>query len=201
MLPNQCLSQEILSFYHADYRSGDGSYKIDGTLENLIWTIKNDELKYDKDVLNQKGNDLAKILKTDLPTILGNLGYSELTICIVPRSKVKYEETQLYFKKAVSWVAINLPGFIDGTSYITRHTNTKTTHLLYSRVPDLDKPPKKGITKDTCTLSDEIKGKNILLIDDVYTKSINIDEDAIQALLDKGAESVVFYSIANTLPK
>ena len=40
-----------------------------------------------------------------------------------------------------------------------------------------------------------IKGKNILLIDDLYTKSININEDMIQALLDNGAKSVIFYSI------
>ena len=44
-----------------------------------------------------------------------------------------------------------------------------------------------------------VKGKDILLIDDVYTKSINIDEDAIQVLLDKGARSVLFYCIGKTV--
>ena len=43
-------------------------------------------------------------------------------------------------------------------------------------------------------LKREINSKNILLIDDIYTKFVNIDEDAIQALLDKGAKSVHFYS-------
>jgi len=33
------------------------------------------------------------------------------------------------------------------------------------------------------------------LVDDLYTKGVNIDEDAIQALLDKGAKNVVFYSV------
>jgi predicted amidophosphoribosyltransferase len=42
-------------------------------------------------------------------------------------------------------------------------------------------------------------GKDILLIDDVYTCSINIDEDAIQALYDNGANSVIFYAIGKTV--
>ena len=41
--------------------------------------------------------------------------------------------------------------------------------------------------------------KNILLIDDVYTKDVGIDEDAIQALFDHGAKSVIFYSVGKTL--
>ena len=59
--------------------------------------------------------------------------------------------------------------------------------------------PYPGITKDTCSISNEVKNKNILLIDDIYTNNINIDEDAIQALLDKGAKSVIFYSVGKTV--
>ena len=55
------------------------------------------------------------------------------------------------------------------------------------------------MTKDTCSISDDVIGKDILLIDDLYTKTVNIDEDCIQALLDKGARSVIFYSIGKTL--
>jgi predicted amidophosphoribosyltransferase len=44
-------------------------------------------------------------------------------------------------------------------------------------------------------------GKDILLIDDIYTKTVNIDEDAIQALLSKGAKSVSFYAIGFTVSK
>jgi predicted amidophosphoribosyltransferase len=61
--------------------------------------------------------------------------------------------------------------------------------------------PYPGITKDTCTISDQVKGKNILLIDDLYTKTVNIDEDAIQALLDKEAKSVTFYSVGKTVSR
>jgi len=61
--------------------------------------------------------------------------------------------------------------------------------------------PYQGITKDTCNISDNVIGKNILLIDDIYTKSVNIDEDAIQALLNKGAKLVVFYAVGRTVQK
>jgi phosphoribosylpyrophosphate synthetase len=61
--------------------------------------------------------------------------------------------------------------------------------------------PYPGITKNTCTISENVRGKNILLIDDLYTKTVNIDEDAIQALLDKGARSVVFYAVGKTMSR
>jgi phosphoribosylpyrophosphate synthetase len=58
--------------------------------------------------------------------------------------------------------------------------------------------PYPGITSDTCYISERVIGKNIILVDDLYTKTVNIDEDAIQALLDRGAESVTFYSLGKT---
>ena len=61
--------------------------------------------------------------------------------------------------------------------------------------------PYVGITNATCNISDSVNGKDILLIDDIYTKTVNIDEDAIQALLNKGAKSVAFYAIGNTVLK
>ena len=71
--------------------------------------------------------------------------------------------------------------------------------MVYVALQVLLCPPYPGITKTTCTISDEIKGKDILLIDDVYTKDVGIDEDAIQALFDHGAKSVIFYSVGKTL--
>ena len=61
--------------------------------------------------------------------------------------------------------------------------------------------PYIGITKETCSISDDVIGQDILLVDDLYTKTVNIDEDCIQALLDKGARSVTFYSIGKTLSR
>jgi predicted amidophosphoribosyltransferase len=92
-----------------------------------------------------------------------------------------------------------LPNFENGTNYIVRHTNTRTTHLDRNGQGGDGNLPYPGITNDTCTISDHVKGKDILLIDDLYTKSVNIDEDAIQALIDKGANSVIFYSVGKTV--
>jgi hypothetical protein len=58
--------------------------------------------------------------------------------------------------------------------------------------------PYVGITKATCKISGDVRGKDILLIDDIYTKGVNIVEDAIQALLDNGPKSVIFYAVAKT---
>ena len=43
-----------------------------------------------------------------------------------------------------------------------------------------------------------VKSKRILLVDDIYTEGVNIDEDAIQTLYEYGAKKVIFYSIAKT---
>ena len=59
--------------------------------------------------------------------------------------------------------------------------------------------PYVGITNATCNISDDVIGKDILLIDDIYTRTVNIDEDAIQSLIDKGANSVSFYAIGKTV--
>ena len=125
----------------------------------------------------------------------------ELTICVIPRAKNEqnYRSDQLNFKRTVCEIANELANFEDGISYIIRSVNTRTTHLDKSGGGGDGDTPYPGITKTTCTISDEIKGKDILLIDDVYTKDVGIDEDAIQALFDHGAKSVIFYSVGKTL--
>lgn len=87
----------------------------------------------------------------------------------------------------------------NGTLFISRHTHTRTTHL--QRYDTIGSMPYNGITADTCHISDEVSGRNIILVDDVYTKSVNVDEDVIQALFDKGAKSVCLYTIAKTVKK
>ena len=141
----------------------------------------------------------------DLPQILQELQLSTLTVCVVPRAKAddSYRANQLLFKSTIKTVVNKLNGFEDGTEFIVRHTNTKTTHLrkpIEEYVNDGDEPY-PGITDDTCNILSNVQGKNILLIDDIYTQTVNIDEDAIQVLLDCGANSVVFYAVAKTIQK
>lgn len=200
----QFLSMSIDAFYHSDYQGGNSERRETiGTVENIITTLKNQFQDKSNDVLIQAGKNLIEILKKDLPQVLQKTGKSNLTICIIPRAKAlsNYTQNQLVFRQAVTIVAKDLKDFSDGTDYIIRHTNTRTTHLDRSGYGGDGDLPYPTITKKTCTISDNVKGKDILLIDDLYTETIGIDEDAIQALLDNGAKSVVFYSLGKTAPR
>jgi hypothetical protein len=195
------ISVSINSFYHSEYQGGNRELRETiGTVENIITTLKNQFQDKTKDVLIQAGNNLIQILKNDLPQILQKTGKNNLTVCVIPRAKTEmnYTPNQLLFKKAVNITITKLNGFSDGTNYIIRHNNTRTTHLDRSGYGGDGDLPHPGITKKSCTISENVSGKDILLIDDLYTETVSIDEDAIQALLDNGAKSVVFYSVGKT---
>lgn len=197
--PNLFLKQKIKGFYHKDYFSG-GGWNLEGRLEHLIWSLKNDSGCKDshKRYLSTAYKRLKIILQRDLPKIKEKINVDSLAVCVVPRAKegFVYNEDQLLFRKAVSDTVDKIgKGFINGTKYLVRHTSTKTTHLKQDNEGIL---PYIGITKDTCYISDNVIDKDILLVDDIYTKTVNIDEDAIQALLDKGARSVHFYTVGKT---
>lgn len=199
------LKTQIDAFYHADY-CGGGNWSRSGSLENMIWTLKNDVSPF-PDRLPYAIRQLKSILIEDLPQILQFTRLTQLVVCVIPRSKSEdfYRDDQKLFRHTVKNITHDMNGFSDGTNYIIRHTSTKTTHLAHGnqcRPPYTDgECPYPGITKETCTISDNVIGKDILLIDDLYTKTVNIDEDAIQALLDKGSRSVFFYSIGKTISK
>lgn len=200
--PNGFLKQKIKAFYHGNYYGGE-NWNSDGKIEFALWSLKNGgecNMKH-KEYLPTAYKWIKNIILNDLPKIKEKIDLEKLLVCVVPRSKEEttYEEDQLLFRKAVSNIVDKLgDDFINGTNYLIRHTSTKTTHLKYSVKQD-GADPYVGITKDTCYISDNLIGKNILLIDDIYTKSVNINEDAIQALLDKGAKSVHFYAVARTV--
>jgi hypothetical protein len=193
------LRQNITAYFHADYNSGNAWQRI-SSIENLIWTLKNDVNPFPHRLPNVQ-RQLKEILRQDLPEILKRVRKNRLTVCVVPRSKAdnRYREDQLLFRATIHDLVQQLPNFENGTKYIVRYKNTRTTHLDGNGQGGDGNLPYPGITKDTCRISHHIRNKDILLIDDLYTKSINIDEDAIQALLDNGANSVTFYSIAKTI--
>ncbi len=197
---NGFLKQNIQGFYHTHF----GGVDLPNN-PNFLYKLKNDpHHNWTTEHLKTAIAEFANILIDDLPKVQSHLGISSLTVCVVPRSKAdkNYSQNQLLFKATVKHI-VNKLGLIDGTDYITRHTNTKTTHLKkpiegFNNDGDL---PYIGITNATCNISDSVNGKDILLIDDIYTKTVNIDEDAIQTLLNKGAKSVAFYAIGNTVLK
>lgn len=194
------LTRNILGFYHSNFY---GSTHPDNP--NFLYKLKNDfHHDWTEQELESACNHFKNILLLELPQIKQICQGVKLTVCIVPRAKKddSYNAKQLLFKETIKVVVKQLSeDFIDGSDYILRHTNTKTTHLrnpVEGFVND-GKNPYPGITLETCNISDKIVGRNILLIDDVYTNSINIDEDAIQALLMRGANAVVFYAIGKTV--
>jgi len=160
--------------------------------------LKNTFNDFSKRKLESALIELLSILQEDLPQILQKLGFDVITVCVVPRAKAEetYSENQLLFKKAVRDFIRGTSGFVDGTSYILRHTDTKTTHLSNTNIPNYGPMPYPGITEETCVISSNVSEKNILLIDDIYTPGVNIDEDAINALLKAGARTVTFYAVA-----
>lgn len=204
---NEYLKQYVLGYFNTDYlrygQSGNPDY---------LNILKNTYNSCDNKALMDAYNNVKNIVYNDILEIFIILGQpKKFKVCVVPRSKAYFVETQLYFKKAIKDAVIEIQKkyfndkidtkySIDGTEYITRHTNTKTTHIKNPKnfINDGDEPY-PGITNKTCHISGEVSGNHILLIDDIYTKSVNIDEDAIQALFDKGATGVTFYSIAKTV--
>lgn len=198
---NAYLSKDTQAFYNTEFY---GYNKLNNP--NYLNVLKNDNHQsWNETRLQQATRQLESVLLADLPNILSTVNIP-LTVCVAPRAKKEdsYRPDQLLFRGTVKKVLNQLGGnFIDGINYIIRHTDTKTTHLRrpMENFPNDGKDPYPGITKDTCTISNDVKGKDILLIDDIYTKTVNIDEDAIQALIDKGANSVCFYAIGYTIMK
>lgn len=199
-----CLKKDTPAYYNSDYIGGLGRHTIKGTIENLICTFKNDITRYSEEVLRAAKNHLYRILLADLPQILNDSACSSLMVCVIPRAKHEnyYDKEQKLFRFVIQYAIQNgLTGYVDGTHNIIRHTDTATTHWTHSGGSGGNGPmPYCGITNDTCTISG-VQGKDILLIDDLYTKKVGIDEDAIQALYDHGASSVCFYSIGRTVLK
>ncbi len=195
---NEYLSQDIQGYYHQDYLH----YQEEGN-PDFINDLKNQFGDTDDYVLNDAKKELKQVFKEDLKEILKRNATKTLTVCVVPRAKYEdyYEEDQKMFRESISEVTNKFNGLINGTKYIVRHTSTMTTHMRNSGYEGYGDAPYKGITKETCHISKEIQGKDILLIDDVYTKTVNIDEDAIQTLLNNGAKSVIFYAVGKTKDK
>lgn len=192
--PNGFLEVKTRLFFHTNYLG----YRKPGN-PDYINVLKNTYNDLSSGVLNGAVSDLARILSDDLPEIQKILRLINLTVCMVPRAKAEtnYAPNQLLFKSTIRMVIPRIAGMSDGLDYIIRHINTKTTHLP-PNTPNYNNDgdrPYPGITIDSWIIDNAVNGRDILLVDDLYTSGVNIDEDAIQALLDNGARSVVLYTI------
>lgn len=191
---NEFLTTNTKAFYHAPYMRmgnvGNPDYLND---------LKNTYNNYPQHKLKSAAQELLSVLEKDIPQIYQSLDFDVITVCVVPRAKAEnaYQPNQQLFRATVQAAIAQMRGFTDGTNYMSRHTNTYTTHLG-NRAPNFNNdglPPYPGITAKTCVISSDVKRKNILLIDDIYTPGVNIDEDAINALIKVGAHTVTFYAV------
>ncbi len=205
------LKKNTKAYYTLDYYGG--GYSAD---TEFIRTLKN---TFDGEriaALNAARTRAERILTPALREIMDREKFDICTVVAVPRAKAfnTYLPQQLYLIDAISNSAQSFNNIIDGTAYITRHTNTKTTHIRRRDVGRMtaqgnicsadnanDGPePYPGITQDTCRIdATYIKGQTIILVDDIYTANCHVDEDCIQALYNAGAKVVIFYSFAKTV--
>jgi hypothetical protein len=192
---NEFLKVQTQAYYRHDYTT----FGTEGN-PDFINHLKNSFDNTSINVLQAAMYDLCNVLIEDLPKIKNLHINTNLIVCVIPRAKVEgaYSGNQKLFKSIISKVADQVSGLTNGTNYILRKINTRTTHMNKSGYGGDGEMPYVGITKASCIISLEVRGKDILLIDDIYTWGVNIDEDAIQALLDCGAKSVIFYSVAKT---
>ena len=194
---NNYLKSEVKGYYHQFYvgHLKPGNPDFLNTLKNQFNTGNLQELILARDIV-------IDILIEDIPRIISEEQINDCTLVCVPRAKSykSYTVNQLLFKEAIGLSTTKLKNVKDGSDFIRRIINTFTTHLRYATHIENDgKKPYPGITKDTCSIQyDQIQNQNIILIDDIYTANVNIDEDCIQWLIDCGARKVIFYSIGLT---
>ena len=180
-------------YFHAYY------YGFSSSLNNLKYVnyLKNDRRDYDA-VISKCEDRAALVLAADLAALVQQ--YGSLTVCGIPRSKREdsYHPAKMGLKRAIRKAVAMNPHLTDGLDYIVRHTNTLCTHRSYWGYGGDGEGPRPGLLRDTCKLSGAIAGKNIVLVDDIYTAGVGIDEDGVQALLDAGAKSVIMYTFGCT---
>ena len=167
------------------------------TLKNQFGDTLTEELEVAK-------KQLKEVLRRDIPKVVNELQDEDVVVCVIPRAKAEseYESDQKLFREAISEVVREL-SLIDGSKYIVRTSSTYTTHMskVAGYINEGEKP-RRGLLKDTCEINDEgIRNCNVILIDDIYTRGVEIDEDAVLTLLEKGAKSVTFYAIGFTSRK
>lgn len=193
-------TRNVLGYFH-QYYTGFGQPDN----PQFILTLKNTFNGESITALRNAKKNVIDILLSDLPQIIEINNFTNCMCICVPRAKTEsnYVNNQLLFKDAVKIATSQMNGVIDGTDTIIRVENTFTTHLSKAtregKVTNDGEEPYPGITVDTCRIDKfKIMGKNIILIDDIYTKNINIDEDCIQALFNNGAKNIIYYSIGYT---
>lgn len=165
------MTKDINAFFHLEY-FGFRKEKNPDFINLLKNTFDNES-----DIILKRSIEWAQFYFNDLfKSLTAKHLNIEIVVVMVPRAlaETQYTNAQRGFKLALQQAikSCNNKNIIDGVDLIKRVVSTQTTHLQFSEYHqgqgDL---PYVGITKDTCSIdSNRIKGKNIILIDDIYTK-------------------------------
>ena len=177
----------------------DYYYGFSSPVNNLKYVnyLKNDRRDFDA-VVPSCEDVAASVLAYDLDVLVRM--YGPLMVCGIPRSKREdaYHPAKMGLKRAIRKAVATNPYLVDGLDCIMRHTNTLCTHRSYWGYGGDGEAPRPGLLRDTCTISGAVAGQNIVLVDDIYTPGVGIDEDGVQALFDAGARNVIMYTLGYT---
>lgn len=190
------LQQTVKGYFHDWYYTcHDPRTQI-----GYVVMLKNDYPPRTHKEICESMKTLRSVLAADFAQIVRDNKGRALTVCGVPRAKAEctYDKWQTGLKRTFRMAVKDNPELRDGLDFIVREKDTQTTHRARSGRGGNGELPRPGLIRDTCRLSPEIKGRDILLVDDIYTSGVGIDEDAVQTLLDCGARSVVFYAVGYT---
>lgn len=187
----------VESYFHDEYYGMSSP----NNRVRFVNTLKNDRLRSSREEILNGEVQLANAIRDDLAWITRMHGAR--TLVGVPRSKCEtsYPWAKMGLKRALRRAVSANPMLSDGLDFIVRHTDTLCTHRSYWGYGGAGEGPRPGLLADTCRLSPRIAGRDILLVDDIYTPNCGIDEDAIGAVLEAGARSVVFYAIGYTVSR
>ena len=159
MEANRFLSRSIIFYYHTEFHGASHPGNPD-----FLYKFKNDpHHNWSQQHLRYAINDLNAVLGTDFPEIIQQVEANVLTVCVVPRAKAEafYRPDQLLFKATVGSYARSTAGFSDGSDFITRHKNNRTTHLRrpVDGFENDGQMPYPGIAADTCDFSTKIRAR------------------------------------------
>lgn len=187
-------AKTVQAYFHAEY------FGMWSPLNSIrfVNVLKNDLLQFSPSDVEASERELVQAVRGDWARIVE--WHGNLTVCGVPRSKreASYPGAKMGLKRALRRAVQAHPGLEDGLDFIVRHTDTLCTHRAYWGHGGNGEAPRNGLARDTCTFSPSIAGRDILLIDDIYTPGCGIDEDAISAVFDANARSVIFYALGYT---
>lgn len=204
------LNRDANCFYVLDYlRYGNPDNP------QFILDLKNTYNSVSLPVLQAAKQTARDIIVRWTPEIMRRMNLSACSMVCVPRSKAfdTYTPNQMFLLCAVHEAAQLLAGHgvTNAAAAIRRTVSTRTTHLRADtervmpggrRERNTGDAPYPGITWRTCLIDPAaVRGRTVLLVDDIYTGGVHIDEDCIQALYNAGAENVVLFALSCTTPR